>query len=93
MVVFLLETCRKYIRGNGSDSHTLLGSLPLAHNAQHSLVSGAHAYNNNTRPDKVRIYGARYSTTRQFFSTTALHLLHVRRAFCTLVLFIINWFG
>ena len=29
-----------YIRGNGSHSHTsiLLGSLPLAHNAQHSLV-------------------------------------------------------
>ena len=27
-----------YIRGNGSHSHTL-GSLPLAHNAQHSLVT------------------------------------------------------
>ena len=27
-----------YIRGNRSHSHTLLGSLPLAHNAQHSLV-------------------------------------------------------
>ena len=58
MVVFLLETCRKYIRGNGSHSHTLLGSLSLAHNAQHSLVSGAHAYN-NTRPDKVRAYTVR----------------------------------
>ena len=56
MVVFLLETCRKYMRGNGSHSHTLLGSLPLA---QHSLVSGAHAYNNNTRPDKVRAYTVR----------------------------------
>ena len=27
------------IRGNGSHSHTyIMGSLPLAHNAQHSLV-------------------------------------------------------
>ena len=34
----------------------------------------------------VRVYGAQYSATRQFFSTTALHLL--RRGFCTLVLFI-----
>ena len=31
-------------------------------------------------------YGARYSATRQFFSTIALHLL--RQGFCTLVLFI-----
>ena len=37
MVVFS-ETCRKYIRGNESHS-ILLGSLPLAHNAQHSLSS------------------------------------------------------
>ena len=27
------------IRGNGSHSHTLLGSLQLAHNAQHSQVN------------------------------------------------------
>ena len=52
------------------------------------LISGAHAYNNNTRPDTVRVYGARYSATRQLFSTTALHLLHVRRGFCTLVILI-----
>ena len=38
MVVFSLNL-RKYIRGNGSHSHTyIMGSLPLAHNAQHSLV-------------------------------------------------------
>ena len=36
----------------------------------------------------ARVYGARYSATRHVFSTTALHLLHVRRGFCTLVLFI-----
>ena len=33
-------------------------------------------------------YATRYSATRQFLSTTALHLL--RRGFCTLVLFIIE---
>ena len=32
-----------YIRGNRSHSHSLLGSLPLAHNAQHSLVGRAGA--------------------------------------------------
>ena len=36
--VFLKLGGSIYIRGNGSHSHTLLGSLPLAHNAQHSLV-------------------------------------------------------
>ena len=34
MVVFL----KLGERGNGSHSHTFLGSLPLAHNAQDSLV-------------------------------------------------------
>ena len=38
MVVFSLNLAQVYIRGNGSHSHTLLGSLPLAHNAEHSLV-------------------------------------------------------
>ena len=33
-----------YIRGNRSHSHTLLGSLPLAHNAQHSLVNTRNAH-------------------------------------------------
>ena len=53
----------------------LLGSLPLAHNAQHSLVMLMMVRG------PIR-YGTRYSATRQLFSTctvycssTALHLL------------------
>ena len=46
--VFLKLGGSIYIRGNGSHSHTLLGSLPLAHMAIMLTV------NYGTRPDTVR---------------------------------------
>ena len=58
----------------------LSGSLPLAHNAQHSPLTSILMLC-GPKP-----YCTLYSATRQFFSTTALHLL--RRRFCTLMLFI-----
>ena len=67
----------------------LLGSLPLAHNAQHSLVS-----NNGTWPDTVRYVVLCHWEILLYYTTILymcmciiiLHCIYCAEGFCTLAL-------